>query len=117
MGIQLYKYNMAEVVKVTFKKDNGPSNANDEVFILAKEDEINKWQNDRTIPLVNVVESFEIWHNTGSNEKVSSDKLQEIFDTDDIDSAIQMILTQGKLHGKPFGEKQGFIKNKQADKQ
>jgi len=73
-----------------------------EYFVFADPVQVEKWRTDKTIPLVDVVDRFEIYEvsnggNTGLYEKPSKASLHNTFDTHDETAVIQRILTDGKI--------------------
>ncbi len=62
-----------------------------------------KWKEDKSIPLVQVVQSFDIFEiESGGNEgllrRPSKQVLESTFNTKRNDDVIMQILTEGKLH-------------------
>ena len=65
---------------------------------------IKKWRSDKSIPLVQVVQSFEIFSSetgghTGYTMRPSKQQLVNYFDTDDVHTILPIILEKGTITG------------------
>ncbi|WFD31937.1 hypothetical protein MSPP1_002979 [Malassezia sp. CBS 17886] len=85
------------VVKVNYKPD---PMATDEYSVIINPDEYEKWRNgDRTIPLADVVDLFNIFHtdqgNQGLLRRASKQQLEAVFGTQNEDEAIEKLLQIG----------------------
>ncbi|KAI8608179.1 Shwachman-Bodian-diamond syndrome protein-domain-containing protein [Chytriomyces sp. MP71] len=83
-----------QTVKVV--SDNG-------FFAYADKDELNKWRSDKSVPLVDVVESFHVYQSdnkgaSGLEHIASKAELRNNFGVDDVTSVIEQILQSGKDH-------------------
>jgi len=88
------------VTKVVYKPDN---QSTEEYILIVNRDEYKKWKaGDGTIPLADVVDSFEIFHSTqGSQGKLgraSNQQLDNVFGTHKDIDAVQKLLESGTLH-------------------
>ncbi|CAG8635765.1 16949_t:CDS:2 [Cetraspora pellucida] len=83
--------------RVTFKSTDG---GREEFFIFADPDMVLKWRKDKTIPLVDVVQFFEVYN--GGKEGIaghpSNQKLENTFGTTNDMEIIQQILQNGTVH-------------------
>lgn len=91
-------------IKCDFHKDNGPNSPSDDVYILVNPEAAQNWKKaPNSIPLVDVVENFQIWKtHCGQPDKLSNDEMSRIFGTTNMDDAILQVLNEGKLEGKDF---------------
>lgn len=85
--------------KVVYKPD---PNASDVFLVLVNPVEYKKWKGgDRTIPLVEVVDSFEIFSSNQGPQgllcRPSKQQLDTVFNTHVDDDVIQQILDKGKV--------------------
>ncbi|KAG2183660.1 hypothetical protein INT43_006668 [Umbelopsis isabellina] len=85
-------------VRVTYKV-NG-----EEFFVFADHEALEKWQKDKTIPLVEVAASFEVLHipnggNTGEAVRPSKGELESAFNTSNSDDIVKKILSEGEVKG------------------
>ena len=84
--------------KVDFHKDNGPNEPSDDIYCLVNPEGYAKWQNDKSVPLVDVVELFHIYkEHSGQPDKISADEMARILGTKDENLAITKILEEGKI--------------------
>lgn len=91
-------------IKCHLHKDNGPNTPSDDVYILVNPETAQKWKKEpNSVPLVDVVESFNIWKmHCGQPDKISKDDMERIFGSSNMDDAIQRVLQEGTLEGKDF---------------
>ncbi|RIB10441.1 ribosome maturation protein, partial [Gigaspora rosea] len=85
--------------RVIFKSKN----TRDEFFVFANPDLVYQWRKDKTIPLVDVVQNFEVYETyNGGNEGIaghpSKQKLENCFGTSDYGEVIQQIIQEGRVH-------------------
>ncbi|KAF2100310.1 DUF1960-domain-containing protein [Rhizodiscina lignyota] len=83
--------------KVHFKGDN-----DDFVIIVQDIEQVKKWKEDKSIPLVDVVDSFDVFctHKQGVQGKLdraSNAELENEFGTHKEDDVVKMILEKGNL--------------------
>jgi len=86
------------VTKVVYKPD---SQSTDEFIAIVNPVEYRKWKNgDTTVPLSEVVDSFEIFHSGQGSQgilgKVSKQQLDTVFGTHDDLDAMKILLENGK---------------------
>ncbi|CAO3695080.1 unnamed protein product [Umbelopsis ramanniana] len=84
--------------RVSYKVDG------QEYFIFADADYLEKWKQDKTIPIVEVVQSYEILHvpnggNTGEAVRPAKGALESAFGTSNTDDIVKKILTDGEYKG------------------
>ncbi|KAI8073869.1 hypothetical protein BC940DRAFT_76197 [Gongronella butleri] len=77
-----------EYSRMVYKDDSG-----DEFFVIVNEDMVPKWKKDRTIPLVEVVQSFDVF--TGHGDRPSKGQLESTFNTSKNDDIVPMIIERG----------------------
>eukprot|EP01088_Endostelium_zonatum_P013993 TRINITY_DN2903_c0_g1_i2.p1 TRINITY_DN2903_c0_g1~~TRINITY_DN2903_c0_g1_i2.p1 ORF type:complete len:110 (+),score=35.01 TRINITY_DN2903_c0_g1_i2:140-469(+) len=75
------------------------------LFIVVNQGEYGKWRTDKSIPVVNVVQNFEIY--TEDNHQkfpsvAANAILDEVFGTHNKDDAIAQILERGTLQDRPY---------------
>jgi ribosome maturation protein Sdo1 len=91
----------AKVTRITYKDaEKSPA----EVYIYADAGQTTKWRKDKSIPLVDVVQSFNIYEsevggNTGIAMTPSKQTLETIFGTSNEDAIIEKILDTGDRKG------------------
>ncbi|KAG0168569.1 hypothetical protein DFQ28_002536 [Apophysomyces sp. BC1034] len=83
-----------KAVKVIYKADN------EEYFVVANSGMVSKWREDKTIPLIDVVQSFDILttttgSNTGQTVRPSKGALESTFDTSNPDIIVRKIVEKG----------------------
>ncbi|KAL0086103.1 ribosome maturation protein [Phycomyces blakesleeanus] len=81
-------------VKVIYKSDG------DEFFVVAVPGMTSKWRKDKTIPLIDVVQSFEVLmtpNGTSSGEAIRPSKgvLESAFNTNNVDIVVRTIVENG----------------------
>ncbi|KAI8092192.1 ribosome maturation protein [Gilbertella persicaria] len=86
-------------VKVVYK--GADSN---EFFVIANADMVTKWKSDKTVPLVDVVQSFDVFtttnkSNTGEYISPSKGLLESTFNTTNVDDIVKKILSEGEDKG------------------
>ncbi|KAI9593755.1 hypothetical protein BDF19DRAFT_415038 [Syncephalis fuscata] len=86
--------------RVVFKADNG-----DEFFIFVDPDMFLKRKKDTSVPLVDVVQTFDVFATeTGGNDgkagRASMQSLSNALEVSNVDDAIQYIIDHGQLHGR-----------------
>lgn len=77
---------------------------NTEFFVIANEGMVEKWRSDKSTPLVEVVQSFDIFTtNSGGNtgEYISPSKglLESNFNTTNDDDIVKKIVAEGEVKG------------------
>jgi ribosome maturation protein Sdo1 len=87
-----------KATKVIYKSDET------EFFVIANPGMVNKWRNDKTIPLIDVVQSFEIHtsstgSNTGEAIHPSNGILESAFNTTNKDDIVKKIVSEGEEKG------------------
>ncbi|KAI3662538.1 hypothetical protein MP638_000648 [Amoeboaphelidium occidentale] len=96
----------AHLVKIIWKKSHvaTSSERKPEFYVWAKKEDYQKWKQDKSIPLAQVVDSFKVFtvSNHSGNEGISSqpskDTLKEIFGTTRDDDVVKFILENGHVH-------------------
>lgn len=98
--------NAAGAIKVVWKKTDVETSDQTppEFFILCNEEELKNYRSDSSIPLVRVVQAFQVWTakaggNEGLYEKPSKELLKEYFGTSNIDAVVETIAKTGHAHG------------------
>ncbi|KAI9018685.1 ribosome maturation protein [Phycomyces nitens] len=81
-------------VKIIFRHDN------DEFFVVGVPGMAAKWRKDKTIPLIDVVQSFEVLmtpngSSTGEAIRPSKGVLESAFDTNNVDKIVGIIVESG----------------------
>ncbi|KAG8933767.1 hypothetical protein FRC00_012843 [Tulasnella sp. 408] len=96
------------VSKVVYKPD---SQSTDEYIAIVNPDEYKKWLEDKSVPLVEVVDSFDIFHSgqgaQGHLGKISKQTLETVFNTKNDDEAMQTLLKNGSLQSGDKFKQQG----------
>jgi ribosome maturation protein Sdo1 len=71
-------------------------------FIMVDEDAYKKYQTDKSIPLAQVVDSFQVLRyehgRSGVVEKPSQREIEDVFGTKNDDEVVKMMLERGKIH-------------------
>lgn len=75
-----------------------------EFFIITNPGMVDKWRNDKTIPLINVVQNFDVYttstgSNTGEAILPSNGILESAFNTTNKDEIVKKIATEGEEKG------------------
>ncbi|KAI8822504.1 ribosome maturation protein [Fimicolochytrium jonesii] len=75
-------------------------------FVFADPNQVEPWRKDKSIPIVDVVESFDIFAvnnggNTGVYERPSRQQLDTTFGTHNVSEIIERILQEGKIERGP----------------
>ncbi|KAJ1980629.1 hypothetical protein H4R34_002379 [Dimargaris verticillata] len=88
-------------VKVTFKE---PEKNSPEFYIFADSNMIKKWRHDKSVPLTQVVENFDIYQsdsggNTGLASRPTQSVLKDTFNTSNEDEICRFILEKGAIKG------------------
>ncbi|KAF7725559.1 hypothetical protein EC973_009514 [Apophysomyces ossiformis] len=83
-----------KAVKVIYKTNN------DEYFVVANPGMVCKWRKDKTIPLIDVVQSFDVLTtasggNTGQTVRPSKGSLESTFGTSNVDDIVRKIVEEG----------------------
>ncbi len=91
---------MSDTIRIVW---HDPQKSNLEFFVFASESQYQKWKQDKSIPLVNVLSTFDIFEvpnggNTGIASRPSRITLSSVFDKTDDTAIIQEILEHGKMH-------------------
>ncbi|ORZ03173.1 hypothetical protein BCR43DRAFT_535119 [Syncephalastrum racemosum] len=79
-------------------------NENREYYVIANPGMASKWRNDKTIPLVDVVQSFDVWTSncykeTGEAIRPPKGMLESAFQTKDGDEMVRQIVERGEEKG------------------
>ncbi|KAJ3040323.1 hypothetical protein HK097_002591 [Rhizophlyctis rosea] len=82
--------------------DRQTSGRSMDYFVFANPNQVQAWRTDKSIPLVDVVDSFDIFEvgnggNTGVFSHPSKQALENAFSTSNETDVIQKILTEGKI--------------------
>ncbi|KAJ3041084.1 hypothetical protein HDV00_009984 [Rhizophlyctis rosea] len=82
--------------------DRQTSGKNMDFFVFANPEMVDKWRSDKSVPLIEVVDSFDIFEvgnggNTGVFSHPSKQALENAFNTSNDAEVIQRILTEGKV--------------------
>jgi len=89
-----------QVHRVVYKPD---PQSTDEYLVIVDEAEYKKWQEDKSVAITLVVDSFAVFHSgQGSQGKLmtpSKQQLEAIFDTSKVDEVVEVILKKGELKG------------------
>ncbi|CAJ0642133.1 15879_t:CDS:2 [Entrophospora sp. SA101] len=85
--------------KIIFKSND----SHEEFFVFGNPDLVLKWRKDQTIPLVDVVQSFDVYEtvnggNQGIAGRPSKQRLENTFGTSDTTQVITHILQHGNVH-------------------
>ncbi|KAI7907108.1 ribosome maturation protein [Cokeromyces recurvatus] len=88
-----------QATKVVYK-----GNGNNEFFVIANPGMVSKWRHDKTIPLIDVVQNFEVHttptgSNTGGPIRPSTGVLMDTFDTTNEDEIVKKIISEGEEKG------------------
>ncbi|KAI9136558.1 hypothetical protein BKA69DRAFT_1042493 [Paraphysoderma sedebokerense] len=71
---------------------------NEEFFVVTNPGYVKRWREDKTIPLVNVVQSFDIYQVHGGQAGVASKQLlRDVFGTSNETEAIEWLLQNGNI--------------------
>lgn len=86
-------------VKVVYK-----SSDNTEFFVIANEGMVSKWRKDKSIPLIDVVQNFNVHiisngGNTGEYITPSKGVLESNFQTSNTDEIVKKIVAEGEEKG------------------
>ncbi|RKP04720.1 ribosome maturation protein [Thamnocephalis sphaerospora] len=86
--------------RVVFKSEDG-----DEFFVFVDPGMVPKWRKDRTIPLVDVVQTFEVFAtDTGGNDgragRASLQSITNAMGVKSVDDAVQFVVEHGELRGR-----------------
>eukprot|EP01120_Amphizonella_sp_Union-15-10_P008962 TRINITY_DN3308_c0_g1_i3.p1 TRINITY_DN3308_c0_g1~~TRINITY_DN3308_c0_g1_i3.p1 ORF type:complete len:117 (-),score=28.29 TRINITY_DN3308_c0_g1_i3:81-431(-) len=90
--------NIKGVQKVKLKPAEAPEL---EFFLMTNPGMASKWRHDRTIPLIDVVENFDIYLYVGTKQphRPSKSELEKAFGTSEVDTIIKLILEKGEIEG------------------
>ncbi|CEP18612.1 hypothetical protein [Parasitella parasitica] len=88
-----------KATKVVYKGADGT-----EFFVIANEGMVSKWKKDKTIPLVDVVQNFDVFtsstgSNTGEYIRPSTGILEGTFKTANNDDIVKKIISEGEEKG------------------
>ncbi|KAI8977611.1 ribosome maturation protein [Mycotypha africana] len=88
-----------QAVKVVYK-----GNDNNEYFVIANPGMVSKWKKDKSIPMVDVVQNFNIHttsngSTTGEAINPASGALKTVFNTTNEDEIVKKILCEGHEKG------------------
>ncbi|CAG8575087.1 10611_t:CDS:2 [Paraglomus occultum] len=80
-----------------------PQGSREEYFVYAYPGELKKWRTDKSIPLTDVVDSFDIFEilgggNDGIAGRASKQRLENAFGTSNNTEVIEIILKDGAIH-------------------
>ncbi|KAJ3061308.1 hypothetical protein HDU98_002784 [Podochytrium sp. JEL0797] len=75
-------------------------------FTYANKEMLNKWRQDKTVPLVDVLESFEVFQSdtkgpTGIQHVASKSEMKNAFGSEDVNAVLAQILGKGKETAMP----------------
>ncbi|KAI9499302.1 ribosome maturation protein [Zychaea mexicana] len=81
--------------KITYRGEN-----DQEFFVIANKGMASKWRKDKTIPLVDVVQSFDVMttstgSETGEFVRPSKGTLESSFQTKNVDKVVEQIVEHG----------------------
>ncbi|RKP39732.1 ribosome maturation protein, partial [Dimargaris cristalligena] len=87
--------------KIVYKDTHKGS---EEFFVFAEPDMIKKWRKDKSIPLAQVLETFNVYTvdtggNTGLASTPSKGTLESTFQTSNVDDICRFILERGEIKG------------------
>ncbi|GBB90248.1 hypothetical protein RclHR1_17120007 [Rhizophagus clarus] len=92
-----------EEVRVIYK----PKNSREEYFVFAYPDEVLRWRKDKSIPLTEVVQTFEVYESSNGSEgfagRPSKQTLENVFSTSKDTDVINYILENGTFHNQRRG--------------
>ncbi|ORX52435.1 hypothetical protein DM01DRAFT_1408306 [Hesseltinella vesiculosa] len=77
-----------DYTRMVYKGDSG-----DQFYVVVNESMVPKWRKDRSIPLVEVVQSFDIF--SGPADRPSKGQLESTFNTANPDDIVPIILEKG----------------------
>ncbi|KAI8384555.1 ribosome maturation protein [Radiomyces spectabilis] len=85
--------------KLVYKSEDGS-----EYFVIANAGMAAQWKKDKTIPLIDVVQSFDVLTvtnggNSGEASRPPSGILSSVFGTDNVDEVVKKIVEQGEEKG------------------
>ncbi|CAO3642851.1 unnamed protein product [Mucor fragilis] len=88
-----------QATKVVFKGDD-----NSDFFVIAQPGMVAKWKKDKTIPLIDVVQSFDIFTTpsgsvTGEAIRPANSTLENVFSTTNKDDIVKKIVSEGEEKG------------------
>ncbi|OBZ91087.1 SDO1-like protein C21C3.19 [Choanephora cucurbitarum] len=86
-------------VKVVYK-----GTENTEFFVIANSEQVSKWKSDKSTPLVDVVQSFDVYTtsaggSTGEYIKPPKGVLESNFNTSNTDEIVKKIISEGEEKG------------------
>ncbi|KAI9229167.1 MAG: ribosome maturation protein [Piptocephalis tieghemiana] len=81
-----------------------PERSDTEVYVFADAGGVEKWRKDKSIPMVDVLQNFDVYESdsggsTGLSIRPSKQTLESIFGTSNEDNVIREILEQGVIKG------------------
>ncbi|KAF2668520.1 DUF1960-domain-containing protein [Microthyrium microscopicum] len=84
----------------------------DFIVIAESKEQVKKWTEDKTIPLVDVVSSFDVFvtdkHGVqGQLNRASKSQLENEFGTSKEDDVVKLILEKGEVQNSKLGARQG----------
>ena len=94
------------IEQLTFTpQDKGTSNERNQTMVLMVDEEmLQKYKKDQSIPLAEVVDSFDIFQfdegKSGRLGQPSKQEIKAIFGTTNDDEIVKFMLENGRLHGK-----------------
>ncbi|CAO3647498.1 unnamed protein product [Cunninghamella blakesleeana] len=75
---------------------------NNEIYVIANPSTYNRWKTDKTIPIVDVVQSYDIFTSPPGGNILPADRpskgyLEDVLGTSNTDDAVRMIIEKGKV--------------------
>jgi len=101
------------VTKVVYKRD---AHSTDEFIIIVNPEEYKKWKSgDKSVPLADVVDSFDIFHSTQGSQgylgRASNQQLENTFGTSKDVDVVEILLEKGKEQSGEGFHSGGFSTN------
>ncbi|KAJ3026203.1 UNVERIFIED_CONTAM: hypothetical protein HDU68_006077, partial [Siphonaria sp. JEL0065] len=97
-----------QTVKVVYQHEHisATEHSDTAFFAYADKDMLTKWRGDKTVPLVDVLESFQVYQSdnkgaSGIQSIASKAELKNAFGSEDTTAVLQEILGKGKEHAMP----------------
>uniref|UniRef100_A0A1D1ZBD3 SDO1-like protein C21C3.19 n=1 Tax=Anthurium amnicola TaxID=1678845 RepID=A0A1D1ZBD3_9ARAE len=97
-----------------------PKNSREEFFVFVYPEEVMKWRKDKSIPLTEVVQTFDVFENArgseGKSGRPSKQTLENTFNTSNDTEIINHILEHGVIHNTRKGTKEYNATNESRGK-
>ncbi|KAI9338205.1 hypothetical protein BDR26DRAFT_863181 [Obelidium mucronatum] len=97
-----------QTVKVVYQHEHisATEHSDSAFFAYADKGILSKWRGDKTVPLVEVLESFQVYQSdtkgaSGMQNVASKAEMKNAFGSEDLTSVLQEILSKGKEHAMP----------------